>query len=546
LISAVMGKVSTARRVWASGRAAIIALILMAACLAGAGINQHGFWDDEASTALFARSLLHTGHLDAWDGQNLNSFHGGTNLDEHLQSREGIPLQHYVAAAGMGLFGESTWAARLPFLLVGLATLWGLGRWSAGMVGTEIPVWLPTLLLAANTPFLLYIAQCRYYALVMGFSMALLCAWSSVDGDRRRLAYAGGAAAALGLVLSNSMDAVAMVAACTAGFLHPRFRTRAHLGFVAMIGILVAGAALLLLGTADGVQRWQSQHGAVDLIQHVATLMLWQIEGLAPFQFLPLLPLPLLVLPWLWRRLAGLRPMAGLALTAVAMMLAVMAVVAVFSPQDLAVTRVADMRYLLPVLVMGPLVTAAAVTVLAAGLGRAAAAVLVAGIIFSNLPYGAQPSPQCTLCERVHELGETHPSGMDAVVNVAKTLPAGARTVFIPDYLTTAAMFYRPDLRYAAVLDPKKSIDPDRRAELPDYVFQGSSAVDAIVVGMGSVRLTKTITFAGVDFQLASITPTLWLDQTRPELPWHQFRADPTKDQQFGIAVFRRTDAPAP
>lgn len=74
--------------------------------------------------------LLHCGNLDAWDGRNVNSFRGGINLDEHLRSREGIPLQHYVAAAGMEVLGEATWAAWLPSLLVGLTTFWVLSRWA--------------------------------------------------------------------------------------------------------------------------------------------------------------------------------------------------------------------------------------------------------------------------------------------------------------------------------------------------------------------------------------------------------------------------------
>ena len=67
-------------RAWAFRHAAIAAVIPMAAGPAGAGINQHVFWDDKASTALFARALLHPGRLDAWDGRNVNSFRGGSKL----------------------------------------------------------------------------------------------------------------------------------------------------------------------------------------------------------------------------------------------------------------------------------------------------------------------------------------------------------------------------------------------------------------------------------------------------------------------------------
>ena len=174
------------------------------------------------------------------------------------------------------------------------------------------------------------------------------------------------------------------------------------------------------------------------------------------------------------------------------------------------------MRYALPALVMGPVVTAAAVAVVAAGFGRAAAALMVVGIVLSNLPYGARPLLQCTLCERIHELGEKHPSGSDAVVDVARMLPAGARTKFIPDYLTQPAMYYRPDLRYAGMLDPKKTIDPDLRRILPDYVFQGEGAIDFLVIGIGVEPLSNVVSFEGSQFQLAWVSNTYWVDKTRP------------------------------
>ena len=233
----------------------------------------------------------------------------------------------------MEVLGEATWAARLPFLLVGLVTLWLLSRWSWEMFGTVFPAWLPALLLAGNVPYLLYIGQCRYYALVMGFSTALLWSWSCLNGDRRWAAYAGGAAAAFGLVLSNPIDGLAMVAACAAGVLHPRFRSRSHVLFVGMIGIVVTGMTLHLLPPSDVLGSWQSSRGTLSLTEHFATLMVLQLKDLALFQFLPLLLLPFLVLPWIWRPVVRLRPIALLALTTLAMMLAVLIVVAVVSPQ---------------------------------------------------------------------------------------------------------------------------------------------------------------------------------------------------------------------
>jgi hypothetical protein len=372
--------------------------------------------------------------------------------------------------------------------------------------------------------------------------VAMLWAWSNLNSGRRWPAYVGGAVAALGLVLSNPLNAAALVVACGVGGLHTGFRSSRHVLFVALIGSLVAGVIIYQLATADLLASWQGRSGTLSFAEHFATLMVWQIKGLSLFEFFPLLLLPLLAVPWIGTRLVHLRPMAAMALTIFAMMMTVLAVVAALSPQDLAATSVADMRYGLQILVMGPVVTSAAVAVAASWLGRTAGVLMVTLIVFSNLPYWPQPALQCTICERISELGETHPSGSDAVIAVADTLPSGTRTMFVPDYLAAPAMFYKPDLLYAGMLDPTKEIDPDLRKTLPGYIFQGNSPPDVLVIGIGSVPLANIIPFRGSRFQLASITKTFWVDKTRPELPWHQFRADPENDKAFGIAIFRRVD----
>jgi len=55
-------------------RAPMIVAVALALSLACLGLSNHAFWDDEAGTALFARNLLKTGELTAWDGVNLNGY----------------------------------------------------------------------------------------------------------------------------------------------------------------------------------------------------------------------------------------------------------------------------------------------------------------------------------------------------------------------------------------------------------------------------------------------------------------------------------------
>jgi hypothetical protein len=535
---------SATRRTSLNRHAAIGGVMLLATCLAGAGINQHGFWDDEASTAMFATSLLKTGHLDAWDGRNLNAFRGGINLDAQLRSAEGIPLQHYAAAAGIELFGRSTWAARLPFLIAGVLTLWLLNLWAPRMTTAQVPSWLPPLLLACNVPYLLFITQCRYYALSMAFTVALLWAWSCLERPRRWPPYAWGAIAAAGLALSNPLNAVALIAACVVAALHPRYRSLQHVIFVAITGAVVTAITLHNISTTAVEKGWQPGSGLLGVLTHFGTLLLWQVQGLSLFGFVPVLLLPALFLPWIVGRLGHLRPAAARALTVFAMMLTILAVVAALSPQDPSITLVADMRYGIQTLVMGSLVTAVALVILATWLGRTAALAVAAVIVFTNLPYGARPTPQCVICERVVELLSNHKSGSDAVLAVTDHLPAGTRIGFVPGMLATSVMFYRPDLLFSGMLDPAKTIDPDLRETLPNYVFSDGPPPDVLVIGLGVVPIAETIQHAGASYRLIDIVKTSWIDRTRAELPWHRFRIDPRDDEAHAIAVFRRVEGP--
>ena len=137
-----------------SGKDAILCVAALAcALLLGAwGLTNHAFWDDEAGTALFARNLLATGELTAWDGVNLIGYRQGMQLDENLQNPYAPPLQYYIAAAGFILFGETTFGGRILFLIAGILTLPALMIWARRHFDGRVPVWLPAPAMRVASP----------------------------------------------------------------------------------------------------------------------------------------------------------------------------------------------------------------------------------------------------------------------------------------------------------------------------------------------------------------------------------------------------------
>src|SRR5437660_3255961 len=131
-------------------------------------------WADEGDTAVLASNILKFGVPKAWDGVTFTDSDFGARENQQL-IMVGTPwVQYYVAAASFLLFGENTFAARLPFALAGWFTvLLGFqlirrltGDWRAAFCGA--------LLMLCSVQFLLYAREARYYALSMLFTCWLI------------------------------------------------------------------------------------------------------------------------------------------------------------------------------------------------------------------------------------------------------------------------------------------------------------------------------------------------------------------------------------
>ena len=129
------------------------------------GLGNTYLWQDEAQTALLARSVLQHGVPMVGAGPHSLSAHMGTDAGINGIYLQISWLQAYVAAASFQVFGESSWSARLPFALAGWLCVpliaWVVRR--AG--GTRRAARWPRLLTATSVPFIVCSRQSRYYAL---------------------------------------------------------------------------------------------------------------------------------------------------------------------------------------------------------------------------------------------------------------------------------------------------------------------------------------------------------------------------------------------
>lgn len=157
----------------------MVIIFLLSAYLALVRLDNALLWDDEAQVALIGRNFVKYKHLTAWTGRNLFAYGNGTIIDQDLRPIN-PPLDFLVAAASFSLFGVSTWAARFPFALLGLASL-ALFGWLLLQIFSDEP-WAQVYCfgsLALSVTYLLYVRNCRYYSLAIFFALACYATYIS-------------------------------------------------------------------------------------------------------------------------------------------------------------------------------------------------------------------------------------------------------------------------------------------------------------------------------------------------------------------------------
>jgi 4-amino-4-deoxy-L-arabinose transferase-like glycosyltransferase len=102
---------------------AALALIALSAALLLPNLGNGFLWQDEAQTAAVARTILSDGVPRGSDGVNFFSQEQGREYGPNYIWKWHTWLSFYLAAASFLVLGETTFAARLPFALFGVATV---------------------------------------------------------------------------------------------------------------------------------------------------------------------------------------------------------------------------------------------------------------------------------------------------------------------------------------------------------------------------------------------------------------------------------------
>jgi 4-amino-4-deoxy-L-arabinose transferase-like glycosyltransferase/tetratricopeptide (TPR) repeat protein len=268
-------------------------LLLVAAVLLFTNLGADYLWEDEGDTAVLARSILQHGVPTAWDGV--------TFTDPDYGQREAFGfvmvshpwLQYYVAAASFALFGDSSWAARLPFAVGGLATIIVVYAMGIGLLRSRTVAFCASLLVAVNVQFLLFSRQARNYSLNALLTCLIIWQFCHLKSRRDAVVFALLAivlfhAHPIGLVTLAALGALTLI---SARFAHVR-----RWYWSAAIAVMCYATPWLLL--SRGGYEWNTKPATAP---SAFPLRLLQF-GVEAASVAPLVGLSLLTASWwLWR-----------------------------------------------------------------------------------------------------------------------------------------------------------------------------------------------------------------------------------------------------
>ncbi len=160
------------------------AIILSALFLLFYNLDDRLLWADEAETAILAENIIKFGVPRVKDGKNYIRIVSG----KHEHNKDYIwtwsPwLDEYIAAGSFLLLGKSTYAARLPFAVVGFLSVPFLIYVSYRIFRRHEPTIIAVLLYLTTAAFLLHARQCRYYSLIIFAQIGLIYGYKLLVGE---------------------------------------------------------------------------------------------------------------------------------------------------------------------------------------------------------------------------------------------------------------------------------------------------------------------------------------------------------------------------
>jgi hypothetical protein len=164
----------------------LIILFAIASLLLIPSLEKYPFWQDEAETALLAKSILKNGLPYVWDGKNIiTQFNGNESTPDGLWTLTPW-LPFYITAASFKIFGESNFSGRLPFVIIALLSIIPCYILALRLTKSDKAAFLSSLFLIVNMQFILYSRQCKYYSISFLLSSVIVLLYQEMGNSWKK------------------------------------------------------------------------------------------------------------------------------------------------------------------------------------------------------------------------------------------------------------------------------------------------------------------------------------------------------------------------
>ena len=511
-------------------------VLIISSILLFARLGHYALWDDEAITALTSKSVWQTGDTGATFGHNILAYRNGLLL-RNVKDRATPPLQFFLAAPFLGLIGDTSLAARLPFAICGLGCV-ALILWWLHKDGASAVTWVVFgVAIATNVSMFLFARQARYYGLAMLLSAAV--AYSYLHLSTRRGVALHAILSTL-LLAANYMTYAAVMLMMLVDYAVWGRRRRAIRGvdWLILLGPqIVIGALLVCIWNPLRINEPPAPERHIPWLNWHATLLWWNLRDLNACEFgvgALLIAAPFVALftraTWLARALVALA--IGIVF------------ISIVTPQNPSDTRAADIRYLSFLI---PLcITVGALTILPlARLSRPLAialAVFAFGWNLLNFSFATDQPMRSTPYAYVKELIRPVPEPYTPVIQwIRDNVRPGESVLVAPPHMMYPLMFHAPQAIYAWQLSEPP---PKELAHLPPIHIALRAAPDYIVAFGPHRKMLVGLhmkTSEPADYDVAARIDVPWKDVYRPELFWRAFAPLKKFNADLdGIIILRR------
>lgn len=160
-------------------------ILAAAAILLFSRLGDRILWQDEAMTACLGQTVLKFGVPKAYDGLNYFSQFAGKDYNPgYLWSWHGW-LTFYMEALSLKIFGNTSFAGRLPFAIIGFLNIPLLYLLALRLFGSRRLALISAGMLAVCVPFLLLARQARYFSLVMFLATSVIYFYMGMNEKKK-------------------------------------------------------------------------------------------------------------------------------------------------------------------------------------------------------------------------------------------------------------------------------------------------------------------------------------------------------------------------